>query len=459
MTAKAQKKRRPLTAALSLVICLLVLGGGVLGMLGLLALKQPPEQAEIKERVLEVEVATVQPEDVPVVISGFGQVRAVDQVALAPEVAGRVIELHPRLKVGEVIAAGEVLFRIDPADYEANLARAEGSAAQLRSTLEGLRKQQALDREMLTTLDRTFQLSDAEYNRLKGLYESDDVGTLSGVERAEMARNQAKTTRDQLSNALDLYPSRIQEVEGGLKAAEAQVAIAKNNLERTIVKAPFVARVTMETLEVGQVVAPGAPVVHLANDSALEISVPLDSRDARNWLQFSGRDSGLETAWFSGAEPVQCTIRWTEDPRAHVWEGTLARVEEFDPDTRTLTVAVRVDKEQALSRDDARLPLVAGMFCSVEIPGKQMQQVYRVPRWAVSFEGDIFIAKGDRLQSRRVEVLRQQGEDAFIAAGLNPGEQVITTRLVNPAPNSLLHIVEHLEEPEVPGMPSEEQAS
>lgn len=440
MTAKPAGQRRPLTAVLGLVICVLVLGAGVLGMFALLAMRKPPAQAEIKERALRVEVAEVRPEDVPVVISGFGEVRAIDEVALSPEVAGRVVEIHPRLRAGEVIPEGEVLFRINPADYEANVERAEGAAGQLRSSLEAMRKQQVLDREMLATLDRTYELMDTEYSRLKGLYEADEVGTLSGVERSEMGRNQAKTVRDQLAHALDIYPSRIQEIESGLQAAEAQVQLAKNQLERTTVKAPFTARVKMETLEIGQIVAPGTPVVHLANDSALEISVPLDSRDARQWLQFAGDPAEGDTAWFSSTEPVICSIRWSEDPDAHVWEGTVARVEAFDPQTRTLTVAVRIEGDQAHSRDDSRLPLVDGMFCSVEIPGKLMEQVYRVPRWAVSFEGELYIAEGSRLESRQVEVVRQQGEESFVRGGLQQGDRVILTRLVNPVPNSLLDI-------------------
>lgn len=442
MTAKMAKQRRPLTAMLSLVVCVLVLAAGVVGMLLLLSLREPPAQAEIAERALKVEVAEVRPEDVPVVISGLGEVRAIDQVSIVPEVAGRIVETHPRLKAGEVIPAGETLFRIDPTDYEANLARAEASVNQMRASLESLRKQQSIDSEMLTTLDRTYTLADTEYARLRSLYETDEVGTLSGVERAEMGRNEARMVRDQLSRALELYPTRIAEAQAGLQSSEAQVVLARNSLERTNVKAPFTARIERESIEIGQVVAPGAPVVHLANDSALEISVALDSRDARQWLQFEGDTADEAGAWFDNTQPVPCTIRWTEDEDAHTWEGVLERVEAFDPETRTLTVAVRVEGERAKSLDERRLPLVAGMFCSVDIPGRVMQQVYRIPRWAVSFEGDIYLAKGERLDIGKVEIVRQQGEEAFVRGDLQPGDRVITTRLVNPAPNSLLNIIE-----------------
>lgn len=434
--------KRPLAVTVSLIICLLVLGGGVLGMFGLLMLKEPPARAEIAERVLRVEVASVQPEDVPVVMTGFGEVRAMDSVSVVPEVAGKIVEVHPRLRAGEVIPKGEALFRIDPSDYQASVQRGEGAVGQLRSAVEALRKQQASDTAMLDTVRRSLELAGGEHARLKKLYEASEVGTLSGVERAEMARNQAQNTYDQLTKALELYPTRIEEANSGLAAAQGALELAKNALERTTVFAPFDARIKMEQLEVGQVVAPGAPVAQLVNDASLEIRVPLDSRDARRWLQFETADAESDAAWFSATRQVTCNIRWSEDPHSHVWQGTLVRVEAFDPQTRTLTVVVRVEGEQARSQDADRLPLVDGMFCNVEIPGKMMSGVYRVPRWAVTFEGDVYVAKDNRLEIRRAEVLRHQGEETILSTGLNPGDQVIITRLVTPAPNSLLQIVD-----------------
>lgn len=434
--------KRPLAVTVSFFICVLVLAAGGLGMVFLLSLKEPPARAEIAERVLRVQVQPVQPEDVPVVMTGYGEVRATDAVTVVPEVAGRVIEVHPRLRAGEVIPNGEVLFRIDPSDYQASLQRAEGSVGQLQSAVSALRKQQSMDTEMLSTLKRTLELAEAEHARLKKLYEASEVGTLSNVERAEMARNQAKTAHDQLSNALDLYPTRIEEATSGLAAAQGALELARNALGRTTVVAPFNARVKMEQLEVGQVVAPGTPVAQLANDASLEIRVPLDSRDARQWLQFEDSIEESDAAWFSATRQVPCNIRWSEDPNSHVWQGTLIRVEAFDPQTRTLTVVVRLEGDQARSQDADRLPLVDGMFCNVEIPGKQMTQVYRVPRWAVTFEGDVYVAKGDRLEIRRAEIVRHQGEETILANGLMPGDNVIITRMVTPAPNSLLEIVE-----------------
>jgi hypothetical protein len=77
------------------------------------------------------------------------------------------------------------------------------------------------------------------------------------------------------------------------------------------------------------------------------------------------------------------------------------------------------------------------MFCQVEIPGKLMEQVYRLPRWAVTYEGNVYVSRDNRLAIQPVEIVRSHGEETFVK-GLSSGETVITTRLVNPIPNTLL---------------------
>ena len=64
---------------------------------------------------------------------------------------GKVVEVHPRLEVGEMVPAGEVLFRVDPEDYEATVAEAEATVARAKSRLAALRLQSKTDSERLET--------------------------------------------------------------------------------------------------------------------------------------------------------------------------------------------------------------------------------------------------------------------------------------------------------------------
>jgi multidrug efflux pump subunit AcrA (membrane-fusion protein) len=235
-----------------------------------------------------------------------------------------------------------------------------------------------------------------------------------------MNLNMAQDGVTQIEQALSIYPARIQEMESGLAAAKAGLSMAESSLARTEIRAPFDGRLKMVQVEKDQFVSPGMPVLMLANDSVLKISVNLDSRDARRWLRFTGVNPESEAAWFRGVEQVTCKILWPEDPENHYWEGTLDRVEAFDPRSRTVTVSVEIAGRDALSKDPDQLPLVDGMYCQVEIPGKELENVYRLPRWAVSFDGTVYIAKDNRLEIRQVKVLRTEGEETIVSEGLSP---------------------------------------
>jgi multidrug efflux pump subunit AcrA (membrane-fusion protein) len=409
--------------------------------IGLAALRQPPEQVPVREPRHRVEVMRVRLETVPVLISGYGEVRARDEMTITPKVAGDVIMIHPRLKVGEVIPAGEVLFQIDPQDYEAVLRQAHARVGQVESMLTLLRRQIVLDTQRLETIARSRDIAREEFERDKQLYEQEDIGSRTQVNLTEIKYNEAQAIFEQLSQAVELYPLRVKEAESGLEAAKAAAELAELNLARTVVRAPYDARLKRVHVEVGQSVAPGAPVIVAANDATLEIMVPIDSQDAHQWLLFEDpaahpAPEAQPVSWFGRLAAAECRITWTEDPGEHVWTGALDRVERFDPATRTVQVAIVLDRTRALAGPD-RLPLVEGMFCKVEIPGRNMEDVFRLPRWAVGFDGEIHLAQDERLRRDMVTIVRTQGEEAFVR-GLEPGDLVVVTRMVNPLPGILL---------------------
>lgn len=408
---------------------------------GFMSLRKPPPQMPIPEPVLQVEVLDTKPENVPVAITGYGEVKTLNTVSIAPEVSGRIVQIHPRLEPGEVIEKGEVIFRIDPRDYEAAHIEARATVIQMESSLKRMKRQYEIDRERLKTIQRTGELSKQQYERVKKLFEEDKVGTQSGVDQAEQTFNNASDQQEQMAKAVELYPLQIKETESNLFSAKSRMETAKIRLERCTVKSPFDARIKSVSLEKEQYVSPGMSVITLADDSVLEIQVPLDSRDASKWLPFFENDNNVSNAWVRGLKKVKCKVRWTESKSSDYWEGTLDRVVKFDEQTRTLTVAIRIEGEEALSINHGSLPLVEGMFCSVEIPGKILNNVYRIPRWAVSFENTVYVAIDNKLKTVPVEIARSQGEEAFISEGLEPGDRVIITRLIDPMENTKLIIL------------------
>ena len=396
---KIEKAKKPAKVVyISIVVSIIVLIVGILGMKILASLKKPPVEAKNGERPLRVEALQVKQEDIPVFITGYGEVKTLNVVPISPEVPGKIVKIHPRLETGEIIPKGEILFKIDPRDYMT-----------VRKT----------SRDRLKILKRSQELAKKEYERVRVLFENNNVGTQAGIEAAEKAMLSASDLTNQIAQVLET---------------------AETNLERCEVRAPFNARIKSVSLEKGQYVTPGQNVVTLADDSVLEIHVPLDSRDARNWLRFNGEKTNRKTAWFSSLEQVLCKIRWTEDNNGQTRDGQLHRIVKFDQQTRTVTVAVRVDAETALKKNTQSLPLVEGMFCSVKILGRTLHNVFRLPRQAVSFENTVYISIGNRLKTVPIKVARVEGENAYVDDGLNAGDMVVITRLIDPLENALLEI-------------------
>ena len=394
-----KKSSKPaMSLLISIIICILVLLVGVAGMVMLIRLKKPPAEAENGERSLHVEAIQIKKEDVPVFITGYGEVKALTVVPIAPEVSGRIVNIHLRLKIGEIIPKEEVLFKIDQKDYLTVL---------------------KTNRKRLKILKRSHELAKKEYQRFMVLFKKDNVATLSGLEAAEKTMLAAADLENQIIQVLET---------------------AENNFERCEVRAPFNARIKSVSLEKGQYVTPGQNVITLSDDSILEIQVPLDSRDARKWLRFNRNEKNGNTAWFSNVEQVPCKISWTENNDGQTWDGRLHRIVKFDQQTRTLIVAVRFDAKTALKKSSQSMPLVEGMFCSVKIPGRTLYNVFRLPRQAVSFENTVYIAVKDRLKTLPVNVVRVDGENAYLAGGINTGDMVVTTRLIDPLENALLEI-------------------
>ena len=428
------KRKPPIVIRVALVV--LIILSGIAAKVWLTSLREAPPLVELPPVKVHVEVKAAYPEDCPVVISGYGEVHALASIAVTPKVAGEVTYVHQDLEVGKVIPEGELLYRIDQRDYLAAQAQGRAQIERLEILVQGLKQQYDSDKKRLETIKRARDIALEEFSRDKNLLKQDDVGSESMVNLSEINYRKAQDAFDQVQQAIDLYPLRIKEAEAGLRAGRSALELADLALERTEEYAPFKARIQHKQIEVGQAVAPGLIVLLLANDSALEISAPLDSRDARRWLPFLEADETEAPNWFRPLAKVPCTISWTEDPSV-TWTGTLDRVERFDPMARTVTVALRIEQDTSVSAGQ-NLPLVEGMFCKVEISGNPLKSVYRLPSWAVAFDGMAYVAEGERLRRVKVNTVRNQGEESFVDEGLNPGDLVVLTRLVDPAPGILL---------------------
>lgn len=394
---------------------------------------RPPREPE-----LSVRLHTVTPTQLVVQVESHGRVQALRRVQLSAQVAGEVIETAPELRSGLLVETGQLLVQIDPGDSENALAEAQATVARLNASLRIIEANRSSEEEQLKLAQRSLALARTDFERMKSLSEQGQAVSVSVVEAAERSLTQAQSQVLQLEQSLSLAPSRIQEVEAELQAAHSRVKQMNLQLARSSIKAPFDGRILQSQVEVGEFLQAGTRVVELADDSLLEIHVPIPASDLRNWLPF---DSSLssDSGWFPPLDPVAVSVEWSESSADHRWQGTLHRITQFDTSTRTAMVVVRVSQESGRParniqepQNSTPFPLTEGMFCKVRIPGRKLTNVFALPREAVTFEGRCYISKEGRLKTVDVEVVRSEGDLVYVSSGLSEGDQVIVTRLVAP---------------------------
>ena len=383
---------QPPSVVLRMLLCLLILGAGAGGFILLKKFKKPPPHKPRQEQALAVSLIEARPRTVTIHLSGYGQIRSRTLVALAAEVSGRVIGLRQPLEPGCLVDKGEILVRLDERD--ARLER-DTSAARLH------------------LLEQTLALARKDFLRKKRLLEEKKTGSRAEVDRAEQAM---LTIQEQMQQQRQI------------------LARARLHLERCTIRAPFAGRITEVAVETDAYATPGKKLLTLADDKALELTVSLESAEALAWLPFTGQ-AAPQANWFPPLRPVHCTLTWTGNPEIG-GSGTLDRIVRLDRQTRTLEVAIRLD-----AHPDGSIPLAAGMFCRATIPARSLEQVFTLPRQAVTFAHTVYLSKNQRLQSQAVHVVWEQDNSVIIDRGLHRGDLVITNRLDHPLPGTRLRIL------------------
>ena len=328
-------------------------------------------------------------------VTAFGSVSPRTESDLVPQVSGEVLWISPSLAVGGFFERGDVLARIDQADYR--VARETARAAVARAKSEHGRAKKELERQRLLA------------NR--------SVASESRIDDAENAFRIA---------------------EAVLQQERARLERAVRDLARTDLTAPYRGRVRSEQVDVGQFVSRGAAIAKLYAVDYAEVRLPVPDRELAYLdvpLVPQIRTETDEPTPILGS-PVVRSAEFAG--RDHRWEATLVRTEgELDPRSRMVHLVARVTDpyglEGALEADpeaERTAPLAVGLFVKAEIEGLSVDQAFVIPRDALR-EGDrVYIVDAEnRIRFRDVEVLRTERENVILGAGLAAGDRVCTSPL------------------------------
>ncbi|MEJ6022384.1 efflux RND transporter periplasmic adaptor subunit [Ramlibacter sp. PS4R-6] len=323
----------------------------------------------------EVAVVTVQPGDVGIVTELPGRTEASRVAQVRARAAGIVLE---RLfREGSDVRAGQPLFRIDPATYQAQSASAQASLAQAEANLGQ---------------------ASALAQRYKPLVEANAI------------------SKQEYANAVAAEKA----AQAQVAAAKAGVQVAQINLGYATVTAPISGRIGRALVTEGALVGQGeaTPLATIQQTHPMYVNFTQSSTEVLT-LRRALSEGRLKRAPGQESALVKVVL---EDGSEYPQPGRLL-FSDLTVDATSGQVTLRAEVPNANGL------LLPGMYVRVRLEQAKVGNAILLPQQAVtrSGQGDsvLVVDKDSKVAPRPVKVGNQQGNSWVILSGLQPGEQVI----------------------------------
>lgn len=280
--------------------------------------------------------AAVEEGDIRVSISATGTLSALSTVDVGSEVSGRLTEVL--VDFNDRVSKGQILARIDPSTFEAQIQQGDASIASARAALE--------------TARATLRNAELDFNRKQQLSQQALVAR-SDLDQSRAARDQAR--------------AQVAQAEAQIRQQQASTQNARLNLGRTVIRSPVDGVVLNRAVEPGQTVAASlqAPVLFkIAEDlSQMEIVLAVDESD------------------IGQVKPGQAATFTVDAFPDRQFKGEVRQVRIAATNTNnviTYPVVIAVDNS-----DQALLP---GMTTNAEIEVNRRDRILKVPNAALRFK-------------------------------------------------------------------------
>ena len=344
-----------------------------------ISLNTKPKEKKRSFNTLAVIADYAKGEDVQLKVRAQGEARPQVEIDLVPQVGGKIVYVSPNFLDGGVFQKNETLLRIETADFDVAVIRAEAGVAQA---------EQVLVREQ------------AE-------------GEIARQDYAELGRGEP--------SPLALREPQQAQARASLQAAMAELESAKLNLSRTSVRAPFSGRVRSKSSDLGQFVTPGSRLGRIFSTSVVEVRLPLSD------TQLSKLDLPLAYVAKNRSEAPIVDLSCIVAGKVHHWEGRIMRTDStYDTASRALFAIVEVTNPYGKGASADGVPLAPGLFVDADIAGKSFGNVITIPRDGLRPQDEVYVVdnKG-KAEIRKVTVLDATPERAVLSGGVEAGELVV----------------------------------
>ncbi len=352
------------------LVALVLLGGFAMNYV-LSSSSPAPAASAATAAVPVVEVIQPKIEDVTLQIRESGTIVARNNIQLSPQVGGRVTAVSPNLASGGYFTANEVLFELDPADYQSavNRAQAERSAALADLSIEQAEARVAEQEWALVHPDEPIP---------------DLVARIPQIARAEAA----------------------------LESAEAALSDARLSLSRVRFALPFAGRILSTTIEIGQNLSPGQSYGLAYDPGEIEINVAVTT-------------TALDALNPAVGRPAQVIVGRAGTRGQKRFEARVIRADaELNTQTRLANLTL------AFTEPTAALP---GEFVNVEILGPRISDAYLLPERAMTEGRSIWVVESGQLVKRTPPVLYIRNQE-IVTAPFDVADGVVVSPLIDPSP-------------------------
>jgi len=370
-----------------------------------------------------------------------GQVIAVQDQS---DLRVQLLQAEAAIRAAEAnLKQAEIAAKVTPAQTEAQIASARAALrsaqARLRALQTGARPQERQQAEQaLKSARANFELQKANYERAQRLYEQGAISrqqldaqrtayesalaqlrqaeeALSLVregprpEEVEAAEEAVKQAQEALRQAelgrsqIALNQERVAAARAALAQARANYAYLKNQLEDTLIRAPFDGVIAERMVDVGSMAGPGTPVARVVRLEKLYYEAVLPEtllKDVRVGMPVAVRVDAFPERQFRG------------------------QVEAIYPATADQARNLRVRISLINPRD---LPLKVGLFARGEIALRTYQNVPLLPKLALIERGGTirtFVVEEGKARARTLKLIATNTEVAY-AEGVKVGETVV----------------------------------
>ena len=368
LLAKARGSKR---RTLAIGAVLLVVIGALYYVFGGPTSQQRRANRFAAEGPVPVVVATVSRADVPVYLDAVGTIKALNTVTVSPQVDGKLLSVN--YKEGQDVKKGDILARIDPVIYQAQLDQAVAKKAQDEAQLSNSK----LDLDRYEKLAATNAINKQQ----------------ADTQRALVAQNTAIVQADQ-----------------------AAIENAQATLGYTTITAPLDGRTGIRQVDEGNIVraANALAIVVITQLKPISVMFNLPQQDLPQ----------VNTAFGKGPLAVDAL---RSDNDAVIDRGSL-KVVDNQVDQTTGTVKLKAEFP------NTDLQLWPGQFVNIRLLIDTLKQVVVIPTGAVQRGPNgtfVFVVKDDDTVATRAIVVQKQDEtQTVVKSGLDSNERVVTTGFV-----------------------------